>query len=386
MTTPRPVSFNVDLGDWPGIVLRVGSSGEILASNGRLDALLGVGVAGRAISDLLDPDSSVAKWKRIAVDGSASKRTWELVFCTEDRVLETTAFSLVPAPDESERWLVEHPATPRLTQLAAEVSAVNAELATAQRRLIIEQGRLARALAEVERSNLALDEFAHVVSHDLKAPVRAIREYAGSLLDPGGSGTPDERAGDLLRIQQLATRMRRMIDAALEYARAGNAGDRVEAIDTTAVIRDVVEFLAPPPGVTIQVERPLPIIVTERAPFEQVFRNLLSNAITWRRPDGARVEVAARDEGDACEFTVADNGPGIPEGQEDRIWRLFHTSAPGEGSGLGLALVKRVVEAHHGTVAVRPTPGGGATFVVRWPKRPSGRIAPRVGEGGGAHD
>jgi signal transduction histidine kinase len=261
---------------------------------------------------------------------------------------------------------------------------VNAELATAQRRLIIEQGRLARALAEVERSNLALDEFAHVVSHDLKAPVRAIREYAGFLLDPGGPGTPDERAGDLLRIQQLATRMRRMIDGALEYARAGQAGDRVEAVDTTAIIDEVVEFLAPPPGITIRVDRPLPIIVTERTPFEQVFRNLLSNAITYRRPEGAHVAIAARDEGDVCEFTVADNGPGIGEGQEDRIWRLFHSSAPGEGggSGVGLALVKRIVEGHQGTVAVRPTPGGGATFVVRWPKRAPGRVVQR----GGAHD
>jgi signal transduction histidine kinase len=381
VTAPRSTSFSVDLGEWPGIVLRVATSGEILASNGRLDALLGVDVGGRAITDLLDPDSSVAKWKRLAADGNASKRTWELVFCTEDRVLETTAFSLVPASDEA-RWLVEHPATPQLTQLAAEVSAVNAELATAQRRLIIEQGRLARALAEVERSNLALDEFAHVVSHDLKAPVRAIREYAGFLLDPAGSSTPDERAGDLLRLQQLATRMRRMIDAALEYARAGQAGERVEAIDATGVIEDIIEFLAPPPGVTIRVERPLPIIVTERTPFEQVFRNLLSNAITWRRADGAHVEVSARDEGDVCEFTVADNGPGIPSGQEDRIWRLFHTSSPGEGSGVGLALVKRIVEAHQGTVAVRPTAGGGATFVVRWPKRPAARIV----QLGGARD
>jgi signal transduction histidine kinase len=382
MTAPRSTAFNVDLGEWPGIVLRIAPGGEILASNGRLDALLGIDVGGRPITDLLDPDSSVAKWKRLAAERGASKRTWELVFCTEERVLDTLAFSLLPGSDESERWLVEHPATPQLTQLAAEVSAVNAELATAQRRLIIEQARLARALAEVERSNLALDEFAHVVSHDLKAPVRAIREYAGFLLDPGSASTPDERAGDLLRIQQLATRMRRMIDAALDYARAGQAGERVEAIDTAGVMEDVVEFLAPAPGVTIRVDKPLPIIVTERTPFEQVFRNLLSNAITHRRTDGAHVTIAARDEGDVCEFTVADNGPGIPEGQEDRIWRLFHTSTPGEGSGVGLALVKRIVEAHQGTVAVRPTPGGGATFVVRWPKRPAARIVQR----GGAHD
>jgi len=379
MMPSRSASLNVDLGEWPGIVLRLAPDGEILASNGRLDALLGAGVTGRPITDLLDSDSSLAKWARLAAEHDASNRTWELVFCSEQRVLDTSAFSIIDATDGSGRWLVEHPPTPRLAHLAAEVSAVNAELASAQRRVVIEQGRLARALAEVERSNLALDEFAHVVSHDLKAPVRAIREYAGFLLDPAGQSTPDERAGDLLRIQQLSTRMRRMIDAALEYARAGQAGDRVAAIDPGTIIDDVIEFLAPPPGITIRVARPLPIIVTERTPFEQVFRNLLSNAISYRRADGAEVDVAARDEGDVCEFTVADNGPGIPAGQEDRIWRLFHTSSPGEGSGLGLALVKRIVEAHQGTVGVRPTPGGGATFVVRWPKRPAPGIVQREG-------
>lgn len=375
MTSTQAAPFPVDLAGWPGVVLRLSPNGAVAASNGRLEELLGVDVVGRAVTDLLDHDSSLAKWTRLVADADAPSRTWELIFCAEDRVLETGAFSVVRAPDANAWWLVEHPATPRLTQLAAEVSAVNAELATAQRRLIIEQARLARALAEVERSNRALDEFAHVVSHDLKAPVRAIREYSGFLLDAAGPGTEEERVADLRRIHELSARMRRMIDAAMAYARAGQAGDRVEVVDTGALLEEVIPFLAPPKDVTIRISSPMPTIVTERTPFEQVFRNLVSNAITYRRAGDAVIEVAARDDGDSCEFTVADNGPGIAEAMQERVWRLFHTSRPGEGSGLGLALVKRIVEAHHGTVALRSTAGQGATFTVRWPKQPPQPIA-----------
>jgi len=375
VTTTRGTPLSVDLASWPGVVLRVSPDGDVIASNGRLEALLDADVVGRRVVDLLDHDSSLAKWNRLVADANAPARTWELIFCAEDRVLETGAFSVVRAADDSGCWLVEHPATPRLTQLAAEVSAVNAELATAQRRLIIEQARLARALAEVERSNRALDEFAHVVSHDLKAPVRAIREYAGFLLDAAGPGTDEERVADLRRIHELSARMRRMIDAALAYARAGHAGDRVEPVDPRAVLDDVIGFLAPPKDVTIRITTPMPAIVTERTPFEQVFRNLLSNAIAYRRASDAVIEIAAREDGDMCEITVADNGPGIPEGAQARVWHLFHTTRPGEGSGLGLALVKRIVEAHHGSVALRSTSGHGATFIVRWPKQPPHPIA-----------
>ena len=80
-----------------------------------------------------------------------------------------------------------------------------------------------------------------------------------------------------------------------------------------------------------------------------------------------------------CEFTVADNGPGIAETDQRRIWQLFHTSRPGEGTGLGLAMVKRIVEGHQGTVAVHSTPGEGSTFIVRWPRSPMPQLAPRSG-------
>ena len=377
MTGPPPVAMQVDLARWPGVVLQLAPNGDVLASNGRLEERLGGAVVGRNVTSLLDADSSHAKWARIGADVDAIEKTWELIFASDERVLDPCAFTIVREPEAGGVWLVEHPPTARLREMAAEVEAVNAELAGAQRRVVIEQARLARALAEVERSNRALDEFAHVVSHDLKAPVRAIREYSGFLLDPPAGTSDDERKQDLRRIHELSVSMRRMIDDALAYARAGNAGDRVESIDLGVLVREVIGFLAPPPDVTIQLSSAMPSIVTERTPLEQVFRNLIANAVTYRRAEGARIELSARVDGVMCEITIADNGPGIAADEQARIWRLFHTSRPGEGSGLGLAMVKRIVEGHQGTVAVRSATGEGSAFIVRWPRTPVLQPAPR---------
>lgn len=363
------VPLTVDLAEWPGVVIRVSDDARVVATNGRLDVLLGSMIVGRRMVDLLDHDSSLRKWERITEGADLGERAWELIFCATDRVLETGAYSVVRIGVGQGYWLIEHPTPPLLSALALEVALVNTDLALTQRTLVIERARLASALAEVERSNRALDEFAHAVSHDLKAPLRAIRDFAGVTADLPMPRTEEERASHLRRIGELAARMRRMIDAALEYARAGRPANRVEAVDTGALLRDLVAFLAPAPDVTIHVASELPTFDTERVPFEQVFRNLLSNAITYRRPGDARIAVNAVDTGDHWEFIVADNGPGIPHSQQQHIWRLFHTSRPGEGTGLGLALVRRIVESQNGTVTVMSAPGEGAEFRVRWPKK-----------------
>ena len=368
MTVALSPTLAVDLAAWPGVVLHIDAAGKVSASNGQLEARLGAPVIGRPVLDLLDADSSAAKWRRIV--GGATRPAWELIFGTGEALLETGAYSAIPASEGDGFWLVEHPTPRRLTALAGEVTTINTELAATQRRLVVEQGRLAHALRELERSNAALDEFAHAVSHDLKAPLRGIRQRVDALLDPAAS-EPDRRAADLTRTRELAERMRQMIDAALAYARAGRVSDRIEAIDIGALLRDVVDYLAPPAEVTVDLAPDLPTIETERVPFEQVFRNLLSNAITYRREAAARIAVTAADAGARWELVVADNGPGIPESQQQQVWRLFHTSRPGDGTGLGLALVKRIVESHGGEIELRSTAGSGAAFHVYWPKHPA---------------
>lgn len=366
----------VDLAGWPGVVLRVSAEGTVAASNGRLDARLGTDVVGRPVAELLDRESSLGGWSSLTSGAGAATGGWELIFRAGERVLEPGAYTLVALGGGDGWWLVEQPAQRGLATIASEVALVNAELTAAQRSLVVERARLTRALAELERSNRALDDFAQIVSHDLKAPLRAIRDYAELLADTEVASTEEERASYLRRIRDLTARMRRMIDAVLQYARAGRTEERVEPVDTGAMLRDVVAFLAPPPCVTIRIAPEMPTIETERVPLEQVLRNLLSNAIAYRREGESHIDISTADAGEYAEIIVADDGPGIADSERDRIWRLFHTSRPGEGTGLGLALVKRIVDSYHGGITVRSAPGEGAAFHLRWPRRPARALTP----------
>jgi signal transduction histidine kinase len=149
-----------------------------------------------------------------------------------------------------------------------------------------------------------------------------------------------------------------------------------EAVDTGALVQEAVELLDLPPAFAVEVEEPLPVLATYRAPLELVFRNLLSNAVKHGRPDG-RARVSARDaEGPGgeplVEFAVADDGPGIPAQYHERIFGLFQTLRPRdevEGSGMGLAVVKKTVESLGGSVRVESIPGAGTTFYFTWPRR-----------------
>jgi signal transduction histidine kinase len=357
-------SMHVDLAGWPAVAVQLAPSGEIASSNGHLEALVGESVVGRRLASLLDEGPSSEKWEA-ALAGGAPSSTLELIFRVHNTLIAPRAFSLLRS---DELVLVEHPVHPRLAELAAAVDSTNTDLATAQRALVIERARLAAALKELERSNQALDEFAHAVSHDLKAPLRAIKDAGEIIGDP--LTTADERQRYAARITDLVGRMRRMIDGVFEYARAGRAGSHSDTIDTRQAIAELVEYLNPPASVKVTVDPALPTIVGDRAPFDQVFRNLLSNAFAYRRATDAHVEVTCRRQGDTVEIAVTDNGPGISESQLPRIWRLFHTSRPGEGTGIGLAVVKRLVEAQGGTIAVDSTEGVGSTFRVRWPMKP----------------
>ena len=143
-------------------------------------------------------------------------------------------------------------------------------------------------------------------------------------------------------------------------------------MDTGALIRDLADLLAQPAGFQVKVVEPMPLLPAERIPLETVFRNLIGNAIKHHHDAAAGfVEVAAKDCGAYYEFTVTDNGPGIDPAYHQRIFELFQTLKPRdtvEGSGNGLAIVKRLVESRGGTVTVDSAAGAGARFRFTWPK------------------
>jgi signal transduction histidine kinase len=227
---------------------------------------------------------------------------------------------------------------------------------------------LARTTAELRRMNAELDAFAYAASHDLRAPLRGIANLAQWIEEDLEGSLSDETREMLALLRTRMHRMEGLIEGILQYARAGRAHEAPVTVDVAELVAEIVDLLSPQDA-TIQVEGSLPVLVTERMPLQQVLQNLIDNAVKHARRDDARVRVRARLTNDWYEFAVADNGPGIPPRAQERIWALFHTLEPSRGTentGIGLAVVRRLVEAHGGRVWVESS-GAGATFHFLWP-------------------
>ncbi len=235
--------------------------------------------------------------------------------------------------------------------------------------------RISKYSAELERSNHELDQFAYSASHDLKAPLRAVNSLAEWIKEDGGDAIPPVCQEHLALLQQRIGRMERLLDDLLEYSRVGRVAHKPERIDTAALVKDTVALLAPPGSFTVEVG-PLPALTTYRAPLEQVFRNLIGNAIKHHHNGSGKIEVfAGESHGKLEEFIVRDDGPGIEEKYHDQVFEMFQTLKPRdqvEGSGMGLALVKKIVETRGGTVHLESSPGKGTTIRFTWPRTVEG--------------
>ena len=234
-----------------------------------------------------------------------------------------------------------------------------------------EMSRLAWAL---EASNRELDQFAYVASHDLKAPLRGIANLAQWIEDDLADRFTAESHEHMRLLHGRVHRMEALIDGILRYSRAGRTHEAPERVDTRALLDEVVDLIAPPAGVQVVVHPGMPVLRTERLPLQQVFMNLVSNAVKYGGVN-ARVEVSAgEDEAGVCRFTVRDHGPGIAPEYHERIFAIFQTLEARdkvEGTGIGLSIVKKMVESRGGRVWVESAPGQGAAFHFLWPAQPA---------------
>jgi signal transduction histidine kinase len=232
--------------------------------------------------------------------------------------------------------------------------------------------RVERRTAELQRSNRELDQFAYVASHDLKAPLRAINHLANWIEEDAGHLLPATSHEHLEKLQGRVQRMETLLDDLLAYSRAGRQRHPAETVDTAELVRNVIEAVVPPTGFTVNILGTLPQMRVERAPLESVLRNLIGNAIKHHDAPAGVIEISARELEDFVEFTVKDDGPGIAPEFHQRIFEMFQTLKPRdlvEGSGVGLAVVKRTVESRGGTVTVESHVGEGAIFRFTWPKK-----------------
>ncbi len=234
---------------------------------------------------------------------------------------------------------------------------------------------MARVLAEnialLERKNEELGQFAHIVSHDLKAPLRGIDNVVTWIEEDHGNELTPKVAEYVSLIKGRLVRAENLIQGILLYSRVGREFPQKEEVDLNILIHEAVESIAPESSLSIKIQPDLPVIVTERIPLQQVLSNLIGNAIKYHDKPNGEVEVKFYENHDHYTFSVRDNGPGIDKNYHEKIFMIFQTLQERdsfESTGVGLAIVKKILDDRKQTIKVNSAPGKGATFNFTWPK------------------
>ena len=242
---------------------------------------------------------------------------------------------------------------------------VEAELAQKSR-------ALAEVNAELTRANRDLAEFAYVISHDLKAPLRAMRYLTEDLeRDLGGDGKADPKV-HAQSIRAQSQRMSRMLTDLLAYSKIGRQTEALGMVDTGGLVRSIVSSMPRTPGLVISVDGAWPHLETYAAPLDLILRNLIANAIAHHDRPEIDVKVTASVTATMLEIAVADDGPGIAVEWQEAVFQPFRTvsSTPGqEQSGIGLALVRKAVETTGARLTLESDPAvrRGTIFKLDWP-------------------
>jgi PAS domain S-box-containing protein len=232
---------------------------------------------------------------------------------------------------------------------------------------------LARYTRALERSNLELDAFAYAASHDLKAPLRVIHN-ASTWIEEDLSGKLTAEMGENMNLlRSRVRRMDRLLDDLLEYSRIGRETDdlHTEAISGAVLMENIQGLISPPEGFIVDASSTMAGIEIFRMPLQQILINLISNAIKHHDKKAGRIQVSVEDLGADWRFSVKDDGPGIPAEYHDKIFKMFQTLKPRdqvEGSGMGLAMVRKHVDVAGGELKLESAVGQGSTFSFTWPK------------------
>lgn len=255
-------------------------------------------------------------------------------------------------------------------QVEIGLSPVQMELGACVLATVIDVTASRMAEHKLRTAHAALEEFAYVVSHDLRSPLRGLADLAEWIEQDLGDDMPDAVRHHVVRMRERTERLEDLIDNLLKYAKSGSDHTAAESVDVEAWLRSCVDFVSAPANVTVIVHSQIEQATLPTTPLGTVMRNLIANAVTHNGKAEPRIEVSARNQGPHAIFEVSDNGPGIPAASRQRVFQLFQRlSRDKPGNGMGLALAKRIVNAHGGTIDIVDPPGGGtgAVFVVKWP-------------------
>ncbi len=247
-----------------------------------------------------------------------------------------------------------------------------AELTVANNQLTAEIGEREKAerkqnqlLKELESVNQELKDFAYIASHDLKAPLRAIKTLAEWISSDYGDKLDENGKEQMKLLSSRVDRMHNLIEGILQYSRVGRIRQTQVQVNLSELVPEIIDVVAPPENITVTVESELPVITCEETRITQVFQNLLSNAVKYMDKPKGRIGINCIEENEYWKFSVTDNGPGIEEKHFERIFKIFQTLSSRdeyESTGVGLTVVKKIVEMYGGRIWVESEVGKGSTF------------------------
>jgi PAS domain S-box-containing protein len=237
-------------------------------------------------------------------------------------------------------------------------------------RLSLMLSKANQALAE---RNQELDQFAYVASHDLKAPLRAISSLSEWIEEDLGDKLAAETQYQMQLLRQRVRRMEALINGLLEYCRVGRSQTKTETVDVEVLLQEIVDSIGVPPTFKVEIQPDIPIVTAKTLLLRQVFANLISNAIKHQGSSEGNVIISFKELDRFYEFAVTDTGPGIAPEYQEQIFKIFQTLEARdtqENTGIGLAIVKKIVESEGGKIEVSSDLGIGSTFSFTWSKEP----------------
>lgn len=232
---------------------------------------------------------------------------------------------------------------------------------------------LSHAALRLQETNYELDQFAYIASHDLRAPLRGIENLAGWIEEDCYQILPEASKQHFDLLKKRIYRLDALISGILEYSRAGRGATSVELIDTNKILNEIIDSLSPPSHITIKIDNQLPSLTANKVTITQVFQNLISNAIKYHDKSIGNIHIGSSNSINYYEFYVKDDGPGIEAQYHEKIFDIFQTLQSRdtiESTGIGLAIVKKIIEKQGGKIWVDSTIGKGTTFHFTWPKVP----------------
>jgi len=222
---------------------------------------------------------------------------------------------------------------------------------------------LAEQKKQLEASNKGLQEYAHIVSHDLKSPLRGISALATWLSEDYKDVLDDNGKFNLQQIQEKIEGMDALINGILKYSSITNKNSKNTKVDFNTVINEITAVIFIPDHVQIRLTNTLPTLNADKTKIHQLFQNLISNAVTHIEREKGLVEISAEEQKDFWKFSVSDNGIGIAKAYHEKIFKIFQSIGNGERStGIGLSIVKKIVDLYKGEIWLESEEGKGTTF------------------------